>query len=352
MLGDEVKTALLVGEAPRPAPKMGEDPRHAGPAVIFGPIAGPKFRIGRRIGRGSYGELHLGKNMGTNEFVAVKLEKRNSPDPQLMIEWSLYQVLGSHQEDAAEGFPRVFYYGPIEIGRTFYNGLVMELLCMDMEMMFETVCKRSFSLKTTLMIALQMISRIEFVHSKNLCYVDIKPENFLIGLEGTPNENVIHLVDFGLAKLYVDVRTKKHIVYKEGVSPSGTMRYMSVNAHSAREQSRRDDMEALAYLFIYFMRGKLPWSGIKVKNEDDRFSKVGQIKKKTPPEILCKGMPEEFPNYLKAVKKLRFDEAPNYKALKKPFEDLMARNGFVNDNVFDWTGKLGEFNKDEASIGE
>jgi len=323
------------------------DSRPGAATVIFGPLAGPKFRIGRKIGRGSYGELHLGKNMATNEFVAIKLERRNAPDPQLMVEWTLYQLLGCSQAEIVEGFPRVFYYGAVDIGRTFYNGLVMELLCMDMEMMFETVCKRNFSLKTTLMIALQMISRLEFVHSKNLCYVDIKPENFLVGLEGTPKENVVHLVDFGLAKSYVDVRTKKHIPYREGVSPSGTMRYMSVNAHSAREQSRRDDMEALAYLFIYFMRGKLPWSGIKVKSEDERFSKVGQIKRKTPPEVLCKGMPEEFPNYLKAVKKLRFDEAPNYKALRKPFEDLMSKKGYVNDNVFDWTGRLGEFNKED-----
>lgn len=332
------------------AEAMGEESRHHSTPVIFGPIAGPKFRIGRRIGRGSYGELHLGKNMTSNEYVAIKLERRNAPDPQLMMEWTLYQLLGCSQENAVAGFPRVFYFGPIDIGRTFYNGLVMELLCMDMEMLFETVCKRSFSLKTVLMIVLQMISRLEYVHSKNLCYVDIKPENFLVGLEGTPKENIVHLVDFGLAKSYVDMRTRKHIPYKEGVSPSGTMRYMSVNAHCAREQSRRDDMEALAYLFIYFMRGKLPWSGIHVKREEDRFSKVGQIKKKTPPEILCKGMPEEFHNYLKTVKKLRFDEAPNYRALKKPFEDLMAKKGYVNDNVFDWTGRLGEYNKDEHSV--
>lgn len=327
---------------------MGDE--RLGTAVLFGPLGGPKFRIGRRIGRGSYGELHIGKNMNTHEFVAIKLERRNAPDPQLMVEWTLYQLLGSSGETAVDGFPRVFYYGPVDIGRTFYNGLVMELLCMDMECMFDAVCKRNFSLKTVLMLVLQMISRLEFVHSKNLLYVDIKPENFLVGLEGTPKENIVHLVDFGLAKTYVDVRTKKHIPYHEGVSPSGTMRYMSVNAHMAREQSRRDDMEGLAYLFIYFMRGKLPWSGIKVKNEDDRFNKVGQIKKKTPPEVLCKGMPDEFPNYLKAVRKLRFDEAPNYKALKKPFEDLMARKGLAHDNIFDWTGKLGAFNKDEQSI--
>jgi len=331
---------------------MGDEKKGGKTVCLFGPITGPKFRVGRRIGSGSYGELCIGKNMQTNEFVAIKLERRNAPDPQLLVEWTLYQLLGSNQEQAVEGFPKVYYYGAVDIGRTMYNGLVMELLCMDMERMFDAICKRNFSLKTVLMIVLQMISRIEYVHSKNLCYVDIKPENFLIGLEGTPKENICHLVDFGLAKSYVDVRTKKHIPYREGVSPSGTMRYMSVNAHSAREQSRRDDMEGLAYLFIYFVRGKLPWSGIKVKSEDDRFNKVGQIKKKTPPEVLCKGMPDEFPAYLKAVRRLRFDEQPNYKALKKPFEDLMAKKGYVNDNVFDWTGRLGAFsNDDNDSMG-
>jgi len=313
------------------------------PVVVFGPMAGPKYRVGRKIGRGSYGTLHLGKNLTTGEFVAIKLEKRNSPDPQLPTEWTIYQMLCCTQGDGVVGFPRAFYHGALEIGRQPYNGLIMELLCIDLEMMFESVCGREFSLKTVCMIVLQMLSRIEYVHSKNLLYVDVKPENFLVGLEGTPKEHIVHLVDFGLAKSYVDVRTKRHIPYREGVSPSGTMRYMSVNAHLCCEQSRRDDMEALGYLFIYFMKGKLPWSGIKVRTEEERFSKVGQIKKKTPPELLCKGMPEEFPNYLKAVKKLRFDETPPYKALKKPFEDLMSRKGLSNDNVFDWSGRLAEF---------
>ena len=132
---------------------------------------------------------------------------------------------------------------------------------------------------------------MQTIHEKNLIYRDIKPDNFLIGRPNSKAANVIHVVDFGMAKQYRDPKTKQHIPYRERKSLSGTARYMSINTHLGREQSRRDDLEALGHVFMYFLRGGLPWQGLKAATNKQKYEKIGEKKQTTAIKDLCEGFP-------------------------------------------------------------
>ncbi|KAF5292434.1 hypothetical protein FQA39_LY13981 [Lamprigera yunnana] len=215
-----------------------------------------------------------------------------------------------------------------------YNVLVMDLLGPSLEDLFN-FCNRRFTIKTVLMLADQMITRIEYVHCKSFIHRDIKPDNFLMGIGRHCNK--LFLIDFGLAKKYRDSRTRCHIGYREDKNLTGTARYASINAHLGIEQSRRDDMESLGYVLMYFNRGCLPWQGLKAATKKQKYEKISEKKMSTPVEVLCKGFPAEFSMYLNYCRGLRFEESPDYMYLRQLFRILFRTLNHQYDYTFDWT---------------
>uniref|UniRef100_A0A1I8JDB0 Protein kinase domain-containing protein n=1 Tax=Macrostomum lignano TaxID=282301 RepID=A0A1I8JDB0_9PLAT len=176
------------------------------------------------------------------------------------------------------------------------------------------------------------------------------PENFLIGRQTNQKQHIIHIIDFGLAKEYIDKDTGKHIPYREHKSLTGTARYMSINTHFGKEQSRRDDLEALGHMFMYFLRGSLPWQGLKADNVKERYQKIGSTKRSTPIEVLCEGFPEELASYVRYTRSLEFYQTPDYAFLRSLFTDLMAKNGWSCDWDFDWLSRQSEKPASASSI--
>lgn len=201
--------------------------------------------------------------------------------------------------------------------------MVMDFLGPSLEDFFN-FCNRKFSLKTVLMLAGQLISRIEYIHAQSFIHQNVKPGNFLMGHGKRGNQ--VNMIGFGTAKRYHD---SEHIPYCENQHPSGDAQYASINNHRGVGQSRRDDMESLGYMMLYFLRGSLPWQG--------QNNRIMNLKTTTSIEELCHGCPDEFAAYLNYTRSLSFDDKPDYSYLRGIFSELFARKSFQYDNCFDWT---------------
>ena len=283
------------------------------------------FTFGEKLGSGSFGTVFKGQNIQTHEVVAIKREDLGTgKSPQLVYESQVLKSLNGEP-----GFPRplAFWKG------NGFQALAMTLCGMNLEDIFQR-CQCKFSVKTVLMLADQMISRLQFLHEKNVIHRDIKPENFAVGLGS--ESNVITLLDFGLSKVYRDPITHVHIPRRERRPLVGTVRYASLQNHFGVEVSRRDDLESLAYILIYFLRGNLPWQGVRSHNKEAKMRKIQDLKERLQPSELCEGMPHEFAVFLASVRKLDFDQMPKYDEYRGLFRSALLRLGYVYDYKWCW----------------
>merc|ERR1712050_99373 len=158
---------------------------------------------------------------------------------------------------------------------------------------------------------------------------DIKPENFMWGIK--EKQHHLHVIDFGLSKKYYDT---KHAVMKQKLSLTGTARYASINAHKGVEQSRRDDLEAIGHMFLYFLRGALPWSGLDAKTQEEKYRKIMEKKELTPLADLCANFPKQFQDYLHYARNLGFTDKPDYNMLFGKLKEV--REAGWKDHSFQW----------------
>ncbi|EAY21427.1 CK1 family protein kinase [Trichomonas vaginalis G3] len=284
-----------------------------------------RFRLIRRIGQGSFGQIFACEDLEQNIHAALKIEHAKTSAPQLPYEAKLYKVFAG-----CINIPNSIFYGT----EKFENVLVMDLCGKSLEDLLKLYKK--FSLKTVLMLATQMISAIEFIHKKDYIHRDVKPDNFVMG-RGKSSSTVI-VIDFGLSKRYRDSNTLQHVAYSENKSLTGTARYASVAVLNGAEPSRRDDMESLGYVWIYLLTGTLPWMGLGAAAERDaKYEQIRKKKETTSIETLCKGLPIEFIEYFEIVRAMKFEEEPKYTALRDLFRRLFVRQGFAWDYKYDWT---------------
>jgi serine/threonine protein kinase len=284
------------------------------------------YSVMKEIGQGAFGRVYKAQSKtDISRIVAIKTEPYNI-DSQLEYEVKIYKQLESQV-----GFPRVYDYRR----HTKNHFAVMDFLGPTLTRLFE-FCGGKFSLKTTIMIGVQLLTRIEKLHEIGYVHRDIKPDNFLIGTNG--NKKTVYMIDMGLAKSYVDPISKKHIPFRTNGSFTGTYRFSSIRNHRGVEQSRRDDLESLGYMLIYFLKGRLPWQGLQGgATKAARANHIYQVKKTTPIDELCSGIPREFYLYIRYCRQLQYDEIPNYQLLIKLFMTLFDQMKYVFDYVYDWS---------------
>ena len=302
-------------------------------------------------GKGSFGQIYLSYNMRDNIEVAIKKEMKqiNKKTYQLKNECKIYQELLSISskidltginiipQEPSQGVPK--FYGMGESLDSFY--LITEFLGPNLLELFYYCGNNKFSIITVCLLAIQMLNRIEYLHKHNYIHRDIKPENFLIGTN--EKSNILYLIDFGLSKRYRNPKTHSHIPYHEGRPLTGTARYVSINTHLGIEQSRRDDLESIGYLIIFFLKGKLPWMGLKDSKNigKNKYERIKEKKLQIPTEILCYSLPEEITVYLNYCKNLKFEDRPNYDYIRGLFIRLLGHSsetyGISKENLkFDW----------------
>ena len=277
------------------------------------------------LGKGSFGRIYSGINKETGEEVAIKVELRNTDQPQLIYENKIYKLL-----QGGFGFPKVYEFST----ESKYNILIMDLLGSSIESLLNKSHKK-FSFLTCLMIIDQIVTRLEYIHSKNLLHRDIKPDNFLIGRGN--KKNIIYAIDFGLSKKFRDSKTGLHIPYRDGKDLTGTARYASINTHLGIEQSRRDDIEAVGYMMIYLMKGRLPWQGQVNSNPKKKYDRIKKIKIDLKLNDLCEGLPKETIKFIQYARDMKFEDKPDYNYLRNLLKRMAAKNGLKMDtSKFDW----------------
>lgn len=282
--------------------------------------------LDRKLGHGSFGQIYECLNMKTKEIFASKIESLDTISPQLFHESKILNIMKGFT-----GFPSSYAL----LNSSQDKILIMEYLGANLETIMNRLPSKKFTLKSTLMIGIQVLDRLRDLHERGIIHRDMKPENLVIGKGNHNKIRLIYLIDFGLSKMYINEK-KVHIGLKTERSILGTVRYISINMHQRLEQSRRDDLESLMYVLIYFIKGELPWQGIKAKSKKEKYDKIYEIKKHSVPYELCKFLPEEFIELVNYTINLGFEEKPNYVKMKNTLEQVMTKFGYCNDFIFDW----------------
>ena len=289
---------------------------------LIGQVLFHKYLIMKKLGEGSFGSVYSAKE--NDNLYAIKFENKNKGQNLLEKEAYIMSYLNGPRIPTVKSFG---YSGD-------NNVLIMELMGKSLEDLFENSMNKKMSIRCVCNLGYQMIEIMEYIHNKHIIHRDIKPDNFVMGRDAKKKQ--LFLLDFGLSKKYRSSSTLKHYPLIKRKKLTGTARYASINALNGITQSRRDDLEAIGYVLMYFLKGRLPWQGMVNKNKEQRYLKIMETKRDTTPEELCKGFPVEFERYVSYTRNLEYEQDPDYEMLKNLFLNVLKDEGYTLDYYYDW----------------
>lgn len=276
-------------------------------------FANTPYLITLKVGEGSFGQVYAAQ--WCEEDVAIKIECKSARSPQLEHEFNTLKSL-----QAGVGIPEVYKLESVGSSKA----MVMELLGPTLHDVF-TQANKQLEPSFILHLGLQILARLEFTHSRGFLHRDIKPDNLLFG-RGL-RESMVYLIDFGIAKRFRTEKSGEHIELTANHPLRGTVKYCSLNTHKGLEQSRRDDLESLGFVLLYFFLGKLPWDSVRAFDKLERQRTVGKIKETTSLAVICNGLPEQVFRYMVYCRALEFEARPDYKYLKRLFTEALEEMG-------------------------
>ncbi|KAI0051091.1 kinase-like protein [Auriscalpium vulgare] len=291
------------------------------------------FRLGNSLGSGVSGSTFYAVNTLIDEnvngnVVALKVQPVDISYPTNGHERTIYPLL-----QGGPGMPKLWASG---VWERKWDWLAIDLLGSSLDSLYRKSGKGVMPLGSVVAIAVQLITRLEFMHSRGVLHRDIQLGNIVVGL--VPQETTLYMIDFGFSKRYLDARTRRHVKNRTEEYFIGNYWFSSVNVHCrGKTCSRRDDLEAAALMLIHLLTpGGLSWTRNGVPKDDAAHDRLKREKRDTRPEDLCRGLPEEFEGFLRYCRSLSFTANPDYAHWRDRFRDLAQEQGLGDVERFIW----------------
>ncbi|CAD8158351.1 unnamed protein product [Paramecium octaurelia] len=278
-----------------------------------------RFVMKKKLSQGSFGMVYQVYDRATNAECALKVELEENQEKKT-LEREITMLI---QLENVEGIPKLIWYG--------FEGQtqLMALQLLGKDLAYYLKLYKKFSFKCCLQVAYDCIDILKNIHKRFIIHRDLKPENIMMSID----LNQIYIVDFGVSKIYFEA---DHIPFRQDKDFIGTLRYASIAAHKGQELGRKDDLESLFYVIFYFLRGNLPWQNIPVE-DSERNRIVGEMKQTISVQELTAMKCPEFIKIFQYIRKLKFDEQPDYEFIKDLLVEAAKNNNIKLDGYYDWT---------------